>query len=132
MKRALREKTIEWMKQMWDRRDIPGVPDHELSKLSDDDIGYLARFWTHKDRWWDIDDAPGFNEEPPRGFAAMERESRRMGATAATVKANIARFAPPAVCQGVGCDSRNFGHTFKTPAGGALTERQSAKKQGTP
>lgn len=113
MKPAQRSKAVQMLREIWKRRDVPAIPAEELDKLSDNTVGYLLRFWTHKDRQWaDEHDEVAhtrqtdFAEEPPQGYTAV-RDSKP---------------PEPATLS----DSRNAARVFKTPAGGYLTPRQSA------
>ena len=73
MTRTQRTKAEDALRRLWDKRSVPHMPVNEVRRLTDRDLGYLLRFWSHKDKWWDVEDAPSFTEEPPQGYEAMRK-----------------------------------------------------------
>lgn len=111
MLRSQREKAIVRLHDIWQRRDVPHISDVELAKMDDETVAYLHRFWTHKDRWWDVTGAPDFTEAPPHPPEALP-----------------ALLVPrPSLREEKITGSRNFGRTFKGTNGGRQTGRQALK-----
>lgn len=76
--REPRAKLIERLKAIWDKREIAHIPHRDrkqpalgLEKISYEHIGFLLRWWSHVDRWWDAYDPPAFREDPPQGLKGM-------------------------------------------------------------
>lgn len=119
-----RRKVTERLKAIWSHRDIPPMPEQELRRVTDRDLAFLLRFWSHKDRYWDIEDSPPFREEPPQGY-------ERMFGPVQTPSGDIIPGAIPKYVgrgnYGTGGDTPNCFHEFKGTGGGYLTGRQAFK-----
>lgn len=121
---SARRRVTEGLKTIWHRREIPFIPEQELRRVTDRDLAYLLRYWSHVDRYWDVDNAPPFREEPPQGYDKMFAPVR-------TPAGDIIGGGKPEYSgrgtEGTGGSTPNSHHVFKSTGGGYLTFRQSLK-----
>lgn len=59
-RRKNRDADIKTLRGLWDKRDIPHIPAAELSRITDEDVADLVRFWWTKDHRWDDEEAPAY------------------------------------------------------------------------
>lgn len=115
-----RSRIVDELKTIWNRREMPAIPDHELRKMDNDTLGYLLRFWNYQDRNWDKTlGLKPFRELPPKGANFADLVTVRLKpATRDELPKRFERGTPR-------------GRTFAT-GGGVLTPRQVSKFVGTP
>lgn len=141
MTSAARNRIASALRAIWDKRDIPHIPVTEFRRLTDADLAYLYRFWSHKDRHWvkfdaissdkgiDVvgDDAalarqPDFTEEPPKGWKRFWTDPLPSHTDLGVLNLHSVPSADNSV---------NFGRQFKSVGGGHLVLRQQEKKPGS-
>ena len=130
MRPEQRHKALKTLHSIWSRHEIAPIPSVQLNRLNDDLVSYLVRFWSHVSRWWDIEGAPVFKEEPPQGWAAvLARPAPKVAPVPHTVKERAVLLSPKQMKAAWErllplTTSVNFGRQFKIAAGGHLTHRQ--------